>query len=601
MHTLPVSPASRASHSALSRRRLLQGIAATAGVALLAACGEAASPVATPGVVATAARPTVVGSVATTGSGTTTQAITPPAQVAVAPSAQPVAMASGQTAAVPGQMVSGVDGVPDAFTQRPPVYRSATAVPGKSGKVRFFTIAFSEPPSAHGDNTYWQGLEKRLGVQWDVQLAPADSYVEKYSALIAGGDLPELTYLNPVVSGGSVQFQALKQGAFTELTPYLSGDGLKAFPNLARFPAFIWKNVAFQGKIYGVPKPVLRANSVPFYRSDWAKKLGIAPPRNPDEVFAMLSAFTKNDPDGNSRPDTWGLTAWPTTFWPALFNAPNDWRKNPDGTLTTQVETDEYRQSVDFARRLFAAGLYHPDAPSLTGEQGRDAFKSSKVGLFSDGYIRWWGTNSYTRLIQGLSSPTAELTPLLPPEGTNGLGVVYNSTGYYGFTAIPAKVGKDAEKVKELLHILDYLAAPFGSEEWRFIRYGIEGTHHMMGADGTLALTDQGKSDIGPFQTLVYPLISEYLFYYPGTDDARAALDANKRMIAIGTDNPMWNLFSPTGASKQAQLDQLIKDRWTEIVVGRQPLSAVDDLVHDWRSRGGDDIRKEYQEALKGG
>jgi putative aldouronate transport system substrate-binding protein len=581
------SPASPQRH--LSRRTVLRtalaGVGLAASSALLAACGSektTGSPAPTPSAPATGA----------------TGAATAPASTGVARSsatAQSAQPAQNQT--IEGRIPSGVDGVPDAYTKVPPPFPSVAGVPGKGGKVRFFTIAYSEPPTAHNDNRYWQELEKRLGVQWDVQLAPADSYAEKYAVLMASGDLPELIYLNP--ASVSVQLQPLKQGAFTDLTPYLTGDGLKAFPNLAQYPPFVWKNVAFQGKIYGVPKPVLRANGVPFYRADWAKKLGIAPPKNRDEVYAMLLAFAKNDPDGNGRPDTWGLAALPTAFWAPLFKVPNGWRKNPDGTLTHQIETDEYRRAVDFARRLFADGAYHPDAPSMTGEQGRDAVKASKIGLFSDGYIRFWGTNSVERLIRGLSSPTAELAPLLPPDQSSDLGVLNNSSGYFGFTATPAKIGQDREKVTELLRILDHLAAPFGAEEWRFIRYGFEGVHHTVSADGSFALMDRGKADIGPFQTLAYPLISEYIFFYPGTDDARTALDVNKRMIAIGIDNPTWNLFSPTGVAKQSQLDQLIRDRWIEIVTGRQPLAAVDELARDWRSRGGDDIRKEYQEALK--
>ena len=49
-----------------------------------------------------------------------------------------------------------------------------------------------------------------------------------------------------------------------------------------------------------------------------------------------------------------------------------------------------------------------------------------------------------------------------------------------GIAAIPAKVGKDKERVKELLRVIDYLAAPFGCEEWVFLNYGHEGVHHMM-------------------------------------------------------------------------------------------------------------------------
>ena len=32
---------------------------------------------------------------------------------------------------------------------------------------------------------------------------------------------------------------------------------------------------------------------------------------------------------------------------------------------------------------------------------------------------------------------------------------------------------------------------------------------------------------------------------------------------------------------------------------GREPLSALDAAIRDWRSRGGDQIRKEFEQALK--
>ena len=36
------------------------------------------------------------------------------------------------------------------------------------------------------------------------------------------------------------------------------------------------------------------------------------------------------------------------------------------------------------------------------------------------------------------------------------------------------------------------------------------------------------------------------------------------------------------------------------IITGREPLSAFDAFVNDWRSRGGDQMRKEFEPELKG-
>ncbi len=93
----------------------------------------------------------------------------------------------------------------------------------------------------------------------------------------------------------------MDQGAFLDLTLYVTGDALKEYKNLATIPASTWKNSSFKGKIYGVPRPLQRNGNIGFYRSDWAKKVGLAAPASTDDLRALLLAFTKKDPDGNGQ------------------------------------------------------------------------------------------------------------------------------------------------------------------------------------------------------------------------------------------------------------------------------------------------------------
>jgi hypothetical protein len=50
---------------------------------------------------------------------------------------------------------------------------------------------------------------------------------------------------------------------------------------------------------------------------------------------------------------------------------------------------------------------------------------------------------------------------------------------------------------QELLRILDYFSAAFGSEEYTFLNFGIEGTHHTLRPDGMRVLTDRGTEYCG--------------------------------------------------------------------------------------------------------
>ena len=61
-------------------------------------------------------------------------------------------------------------------------------------------------------------------------------------------------------------------------------------------------------------------------------------------------------------------------------------------------------------------------------------------------------------------------------------------------------------------------------------------------------------------------------------------------------DDPSVGLYSPTDASKGATLTQKVADGIAEIVTAANPLSAFDQLVADWRTAGGDQMRAEYQQ-----
>ena len=63
--------------------------------------------------------------------------------------------------------------------------------------------------------------------------------------------------------------------------------------------------------------------------------------------------------------------------------------------------------------------------------------------------------------------------------------------------------------------------------------------------------------------------------------------------------NPTVGLYSPTDGSKGIVLKNAFTDRLLEIVFGKQPVSAFDDLVKEWRANGGDAIRAEYEAAFQ--
>ncbi|MBO0781485.1 MAG: extracellular solute-binding protein, partial [Ktedonobacteraceae bacterium] len=207
------------SDDGVSRRRFIQMAAsATVGSALLAACG-----------------------------GDTTSSLKPAPVATTLPQNQ---IDATVTASVGKTYFPGGPHVPEAYTAPPPAYQTVKYIPGSGQKVRAFEIFFAKPSVPKAQNKFWQELNKRLNVDWEVIQVVSDDYDTKAALQLQSGTPVDLFY----ISGGPIYNQAMQQGAFNDLTPYLTGNALKDYPNLARIAPAAWENSKYQGKIYGVPR-----------------------------------------------------------------------------------------------------------------------------------------------------------------------------------------------------------------------------------------------------------------------------------------------------------------------------------------------------------
>lgn len=512
----------------------------------------------------------------------------------------PVAAASGKIPSPNPDL-----GVPDAYTKlTPPFPKSVPMIPGKGGKVTAFLINYDPPVPPKSDNLYWQELEKRLGVTYDATMVDSSGYEQKFAATLAGGDIPDLTFFSPPPGYEKI----LLQGAFTDLTEYLTGSALKDYPNLAAFPSVLWKNVALNKKIYGVPRPRLLGSNSFYFRQDWAEKTGHGVQKNADDVFDMFVKMAKNNPDG--KKDAYGLSAssprpqFAVDILCQMFRAPNTWRLNGDGSLTHTWESDEYKQAIAYTRRLWEAGAFHPDTATNGTQQNKDLFYSSRIGAYNDGFPGLFGSGGARGQTRKLSAPNSNVTSWVPPGFDGGKGVYHKAIGYFGFTAIPAKVGKDKERVKELLRVLNWLAAPIGSEENTFTAYGIEGTHFTF-KDALPVKNDRGRAEIGVVsggaQGIVLASLTNppQVALYDQAGDAEEAQQVQAKLLANGIENAVWGYYSQTNSQQGALLAQLQGDALASVITGREQLGYWDTFLKDWRSRGGDQARKEFQDSIK--
>lgn len=502
----------------------------------------------------------------------------------------------------PGEIRSKVTNTPIAWSEYPKPYVTIPNPPGKGETVTTFQILFSSPPPALKNNPWWQQLNKRLGVTIQPTLVASSDYATKLLTLAASGNFPDITYINFNQDGlynGAGFEKFISEGAFHDLTQYLSGDGLKSFPNLQQIPPLTWQGSAFEGKLYGVPYPIQAVNGqLGMYRKDWAQKLGVDNPKNANDVLDMFVAFSTQDPDGNGKRDTYGLDGLRQSMWAGMFRAPNNWRLNKDGSLQKDFETDEYKAVLEFTNKLWQKGAIHPDALTLTLDQQEDLVESGKTGFFTQGGWGFFGDQPNTQYtLARQNNPKANLQPWLPPGHDGGKPAMAIGSASYGFGGIPSSI-KDEKKIVELIHIMEYWAAPFGSDEFTFMYDGIEGEMFNY-VDGAPVEVSNGKQNwANGINYLCGPGEINY-FYANQPGFAKTMQHWQEVQLDGAIADPTQGLYSPSWVQHAAALVQMEQDAFNSIAVGHQPMSYLDEVIKTWKSQGGDQARKEFQTALQ--
>ncbi len=154
------------------------------------------------------------------------------------------------------------------------------------------------------------------------------------------------------------------------------------------------------------------------------------------------------------------------------------------------------------------------------------------------------------------------------------------------------------ERIQEVLRVIDWLASPFGSQEDLLMSYGVPNTDYNLDDDGNPIPTAQGNLDAvsGLWKYICQHPQVAYLADLPGY--ARAVWDAEHTLIPIGVEDPVISYYSPTAFGKGVAATQTLIDGINQIIVGHDTLSSYDQLVKDWRTAAGDQMRSEYLDAI---
>ena len=462
---------------------------------------------------------------------------------------------------------------------------TTTGVPGKGGSYSTITPLWGAIPSASG-NSYYDAVNKALGASIKLQPSDGSNYDKVLPTLFAGNKLPDWIQI-PSWNMGNLGF-ADAVTKFADLGPYLSGDAVKAYPNLAAIPTSAWQCCIWNGKLYGLPCYYGGATiaGTLFYRKDILEKEGINADdiKDPDDLAALGKQLTSAASGRWAFDDIFDYTA-PIFKFPT---DPNRWKIDENGKIIHRYETPGILEALDWHYKAAKAGWVHPDAMTDNSQAGKQRFWSGKVAVTGDGPGAWKGDDAKSGLA---ANPTynRQAFKLLSTDGKPQIEM-NPSAGMYSF--LNAKLSPD--QIKECLSIANYLAAPYGSAEWLTVNFGVPQTDYTM-ADGNPVLTAEGSKEVATtYQFLVTPLTpATVLFNQTQVAKDAAAWEADMVKYAV---KPAFYGMNVTEPAQYAKINQPMVDVVKDVRYGRKPVSAFQEALKTWQAQGGNALRAFYED-----
>lgn len=417
-------------------------------------------------------------------------------------------------------------------------------------------------------------------------------YSTRLQVVMAGNDLPDTIHVVGTVA--NLISQQFVDAQCADLTPYLGGDAARDYPNLAAIPGYAYQGAGgiFNNHLYGIPIQRYLPAFWFFRNSEiWDAEIGAdVAPKDAADFKNILQQLNRPQESrwaiGNYAGGPNGPTMYGIIGFLELFGAPNLWGYDGNGKLVRDRETDQYKAAISYIKDLMNSGLYPPDLQ--TAGTARDAFIAGRFVVSTEAFGNGW--NDFWR--RGLTqNPPRHFTIVKPFASDASVKPQHFLTA--GTVAYNLVKKGTADRVREILRIMNYLAAPFGSEEDLLLTYGLRDQDYSVDASGNPIPTQSGlmTATYVPWQYVAHRPYAWYQSDLPGY--AQAAFDVEQTLVAIGVSNPTVGLHSPTQA-KNAASEQSFFDGVADILFNRRPFSDYDQLVSDWRNSVGDTIRQEY-------
>ena len=544
-------------HNRVSRRLVLGGLAGTAGAAALAACSPEGGSGGSGG--------------GGNGGGGGSDGWTPPNFVPF----------EGVEPDLPGTE----DGVSPAFFSypNPPMDREGFPLPQTDDVTAL--LQGVPPPTAPDQNPAYEVFRAQAGNKMAATTITSADYLNRYQVVLASDDIPDFVQMSTVP-----QFPKLLESTFTDLTDILGGEGVENYPGLANIPTPTWDIPKVNGRLWGIAQPRPPAGRILSARGDLLAEKGID--KNPDinsgedfvDLLAELTDRGNNQFAMGADPAGWLLPGLLE-----MMEAPNDWALEGD-TYVSVNESPQMAEALNEGAKIIKAGYLHPNSFS-DPSQNATWWNGGVTSMYFQAFTGWG--------VFARGNPDWDLGYVrLPKWGGGGKAPLWKSVAGYGAFIAIKKQSSD-ERLEELLKLADFVASPFGTQQFLDVNYGAEGTHYEMKDGNPEFLPDQSANIVAGWGYLGGN--SQAILFVPGQDElVQAQHEYLTETIPTGVSSAALGLYSETAVSKGSSWNQRLTDMKREVLRGAKSVSDWEKLVADWKSAVGEAIAGEYAEAAAG-
>ncbi|MFD0715482.1 ABC transporter substrate-binding protein [Paenibacillus sp. GCM10027626] len=456
-------------------------------------------------------------------------------------------------------------------------------------------------------------LEEKFNVKFNIWYLDVTKREELLGTKMAGGEFPDfMTVYNGADLAKFIDQEIAVTYTEEELNQYM--PNYKALVD--KYNPESWTYAKRNGEYMGIPS--LNTDGVygwaVAWRKDWLDKVGITKvPETLDELIEAMRKFRNDDPDGNGKKDTYGMSK---TGMQQVYGAfgiyPEYWTER-DGQIVWSGITPEAKKALEVLRQMKKDDLISPEWVLPDGEnQGgywaiSHDFVNGKIGLSSHGAYYHWAPADQAKNFPGgdntkmlaETNPNAVIAYGKPVKGPDGKAGV-PAPGMTGSTYMAFGQGaKDPEVKHRIMQIWDTVYSDY--DLFMKVKFGtLDQTYVMNGLmpkmkDEYSKNEDQAKLGLHiTFSPFANP---DFIAKWQDPEE-----QAKTKELFLYPEGSISNAVKAPLPSESKYYNNLVKfqqDTFTAIINGDKPLDEFDKFVEQWKQDGGDQLTKEANEWLQ--